>query len=339
MNLDDLDFFATIDPAGFIHHIDALPDQVTAAWAAGRSFSLPGEFHSATHVLILGRGDSAIAGDIAQAAAGLEARLPVTLWSGRGLPGWVGPETVVVALSHSGNTPDTVNAAAAALARGASVLAITTGGRLATLDGAAIWRYEHDGDARTAVGHLTLLTLSALTRLGVVSDKSADVAEAAEALKAQQVTLRADSPVSHNPAKRMAGQLMGRYAVLCVVDDLAPAGRRWQGLINQTAKAWAQCLPLAEADHAVAGMLFPEPLVSKYMLLFLRGAQETPQTRLRTDAARLAFMTNGFNTDAISAVGRSNLAQMLTLLHYGDYVAYYLAMCYGVDPTPVPRIE
>jgi glucose/mannose-6-phosphate isomerase len=30
---------------------------------------------------------------------------------------------------------------------------------------------------------------------------------------------------------------------------------------------------------------------------------------------------------------------MLTALHYGDYVAYYLAMCYGVDPTPIPQID
>jgi glucose/mannose-6-phosphate isomerase len=33
------------------------------------------------------------------------------------------------------------------------------------------------------------------------------------------------------------------------------------------------------------------------------------------------------------------MAQQWTLLHFGDYVAYYLAMAYGVDPTPVDAIE
>jgi glucose/mannose-6-phosphate isomerase len=50
-------------------------------------------------------------------------------------------------------------------------------------------------------------------------------------------------------------------------------------------------------------------------------------------------MTAGFNTDAIEGVGRSPLAHMLTALHYGDYVAYYLALCYGVDPSPIPQID
>ena len=51
-------------------------------------------------------------------------------------------------------------------------------------------------------------------------------------------------------------------------------------------------------------------------------------------------MTAGFNTDVIRGIGPSPLAQLLTGLHYGDYVSYYLAMAYGVDPTPVgPIVE
>jgi glucose/mannose-6-phosphate isomerase len=127
--------------------------------------------------------------------------------------------------------------------------------------------------------------------------------------------------------------LIERYAALFVVDELAPAGRRWQGQINQLAKAWAQCVPLAEADHAIAGRMFPEALVPKFMALFLQGSGPSA----RADAARHAFMTSGFNTDAIAATGRSPLAQMLTLMHYGDYTAYYLAMWYGIDPGPIPN--
>jgi glucose/mannose-6-phosphate isomerase len=50
-------------------------------------------------------------------------------------------------------------------------------------------------------------------------------------------------------------------------------------------------------------------------------------------------MVEGFNTDLIEAAGDTRLAQQWTCLHYGDYVAYYLAMDYGVDPTPVAAIE
>jgi len=30
---------------------------------------------------------------------------------------------------------------------------------------------------------------------------------------------------------------------------------------------------------------------------------------------------------------------MLTALHYGDYMSFYLAICYGSDPSPIPQID
>lgn len=328
MNLDDRDHFRRLDPTGVLERIDALPAQVEAAWALGQSLTLLEPFPDVAHVLIAGRGDSAIAGDFARTVALPEARSPVTLWQTGELPAWVNAQTLVIAISFSGETRETVRLAEAALARGAPVLAITTGGRLAALPGATTWAFPAVGDSRTALGWLSTLMLAALVKLGCTEDKTADVAEAVSALHAQQHSLRADSPVMRNPAKRMAGQLMDRSAVLFVTDDLAPAGRYWQSKINQFAKAWAQCLPLSESDHAQSGTLFPEALADKTLTLFLRGPRPSPDL----DAVRMHFLTGGFGTDFIAAVGQSHLAQLLTLAHYGDYVAYYLAMCYGVDP-------
>ncbi|RPJ52323.1 MAG: hypothetical protein EHM21_00460, partial [Chloroflexi bacterium] len=45
--------------------------------------------------------------------------------------------------------------------------------------------------------------------------------------------------------------------------------------------------------------------------------------------------TLGINTNVIQAKGESRLAHIWTLLHFGDYTSYYLAMAYGEDPTPV----
>lgn len=50
-------------------------------------------------------------------------------------------------------------------------------------------------------------------------------------------------------------------------------------------------------------------------------------------------MLEGVGTDFVNASGDSRLAQLWTALHFGDYFAYYLAMAYGVDPTPVQAIE
>jgi len=74
------------------------------------------------------------------------------------------------------------------------------------------------------------------------------------------------------------------------------------------------------------------------MALFLRAPAYHPRNLLRTNLTKTAFMVEGVNTDFIDAQGDDPLAQQWTVLHLGDYTAYYLAMAYGIDPTAIPTI-
>jgi glucose/mannose-6-phosphate isomerase len=89
----------------------------------------------------------------------------------------------------------------------------------------------------------------------------------------------------------------------------------------------------------VAGVLNPESLFGSTMVVFLHASAIHPGNLLRVDTTRHVLMVEGFNTDVIKAMGESRLAQQWSALHFGDYTAYYLAMAYGVDPTPVDAIE
>jgi glucose/mannose-6-phosphate isomerase len=146
--------------------------------------------------------------------------------------------------------------------------------------------------------------------------------------------------VTRNPAKRLAGQLVGRWVNVYGSGCLAPVARRWKGQINEIAKAGAGFEILPEADHnALAGLLNPADILSDTMTLFLRAPSNHPRTRLRTDLTRREFMVEGLNTDGYEAQGETPLAHIWTTLHFGDYTAYYLAMAYGADPTPVEALE
>jgi glucose/mannose-6-phosphate isomerase len=343
MNLDDLDHFRALDSQNFLHDIDTLPDQVAEAWALGSGYDLPAAYRAPRQVVVTGMGGSAIGGALAQAVVGGECTAPLSVVRDYRLPAYVGPETLVIASSHSGNTEETLSAAEAALGRGARVMAITRGGKLGALAearGLPVWRFQHTGQPRAAVGYSFMLTLAALFKAGLIGDLSAQVAEAVAAMRAQQPQFRAETPVVNNPAKRMAGQLMERIGAIYGADYLAPVARRWKGQLNEVGKSLALFDELPEMDHnAVVGTMFPEQTLSKVMVLFLRSAHEHPRNRLRVDVTREIFMTAGFNTDVIDANGPSPLADMLTVLHYGDYAAYYLAMCYDIDPSPVPQID
>ncbi len=341
MNLDDLAYIHALDPHNVLAAIDAFPDQVAQAWQFGQAQTLPPEYKTIRHLVLVGMGGSAIGAELAYALAAPECSIPMTLLRNYALPAFVGRETLVIGLSHSGETEEVVAACQTAVERGAKLLVITQGGPLAALaekHGAALWRLD-TAAPRLALGYMFIYALAALVKLGLLADKSPEMAEAVEALRTQQVTLRAESPVRSNPAKRMAGQIMERIGVFFAADHLIPVARHWKMLLNELGKAWAVADEVPEMNHnAIAGTLFPEALVSKFMVLCLRGSLTHPRNRLRVEATRAIYMTAGFNTDAIEAAGNTRLVQMLTAMHYGDYVAYYVAMCYGVDPSVVPQI-
>lgn len=343
MNLDDLERFRMLDPGGMLGHIDGLPDQLQQAWTLGQSLPLP-EWPGIRRVVVAGMGGSAIGGDLLRAYAEPLAPVPIGVWRGYDLPAWAtGPETLLVTSSHSGNTEEALSSFDLGLKRAVRLLAVTRGGELASRaekDGVQLWRFEHDGQPRSAVGFSFGLLLAVLTRLGLLPDPSAEVADAVHAMKAQQQALKAESPVSANLAKRMAGQLMDRWPVIIGGGLLAPVARRWRTQIAEVGKALAQFEELPEADHnMVAGVMGPEALIPRAMIVFLNARTEHPRLQLRVQATRHVMMVEGFNTDVIEAEGETRLAQQWTSLLLGDYTAFFLAMTYGVDPTPIAAIE
>ena len=106
--------------------IDELPAQLR--WAAeARVPDVP----PATEAVVAGMGGSGIAGAIAAVIADRAGRR-VSVHRCYGLPGWAAAHRpLVVAVSHSGNTEETVSAAEEAAAAGMDLAVVTAGGRLA----------------------------------------------------------------------------------------------------------------------------------------------------------------------------------------------------------------
>jgi glucose/mannose-6-phosphate isomerase len=260
------------------------------------------------------------------------------------LPAWAnGPETLVIASSHSGNTEETPDSFETALNQDCRILAISTGGRLAQRAaeaGTPVWLFEHAGQPRAAVGFSFGLLLAALARLGLIPDPGQELLDAIAAMHGRQDGLRADTPTAENPAKRMAGQLVGYWVNVYGAGFLAPVARRWKGQINELAKAGAGFELLPEADHnMLAGIHFPEKALSRIFQLFLGAPSLHPRNRLRLERTRQAMMVEGLNTDHYEAYGASALAQMWNAIHFGDYTAFYLAMEYGIDPWDTSMLE
>ena len=342
MNLDNIKSFAKLDPRNMLGEIDNLPGQLLSAWELGQNQPLPGS-HGINHILISGMGGSAIGADLLAAYIAPVCQIPVIIHRDYGLPAWAhGPQTLVIASSHSGNTEETLTAFAAAVQAGCRLLVVCTGGELeqrAIAQHLPVWKFAHAGQPRAAVGFSFGLLLAAIARMGLIPDPEKELFEALAGMRSQQETLRASVPVAQNPAKRMAGQLVGRWVNVYGSGILAPVARRWKDQLNEIAKAGAGFEFLPEADHnALAGLENPAILMQT-MTLFLSAPSDAPRLHLRTDLTRQGFLIAGLNSDVYDANGESRLAHLWTALHFGDYMAYFLAMAYGMDPTPVEALQ
>lgn len=343
MNLDDFKTFQKLDPQNLIAEINGLPDQLANAWTLGNQLPLSISA-DITRVLIAGMGSSATGADLLAAYIEPLCRIPVIIHRKYELPAWAqSQQTLVIASSHSGNTEETLSAFEQAVENKCRLLTISTGATLlaaAEKAGADIWKFKHTGQPHMAVGYSFGLLLALFSRLGLIPDPAHELADTITLMKTEQDSLKVDSPTMQNPAKRLAGQCYGRWVTVLGADLLAPVARRWKGQINKLAKAWAQYELLPEANHnTIEGIVNPENMLGNTMLLFLRARSYHSRNQLRANMTKEYFMLEGLGTDFFNAQGDSRLAQMWTTLHFGDYLAYYLAMAYGVDPTPMAAIE
>jgi len=342
MNLDDIAIFKQLDSQNMLGEIDNLPDQLQSAWEMGQQLPLP-DSQGITHILLSGMGGSAITADLLAAYIAPLCRIPVIVHREYDLPAWAhGRKTLVITSSHSGNTEETLSTFDASIQAGCRLLAVCTGGELERRAMALhlpVLKFTHTGQPRAAVGFSFGLLLAAFGRLGLIPDPEQELFQALADMRSQQNTLRVNVPVAQNPAKRLAGQAVGRWVSVVGSGILSPVARRWKGQINENAKAGAGFEFLPEMDHnALAGLENPDVLMQT-ITLFLRAPSEHPRNCLRADLTRHGFMAAGLNTDVYYANGASRLAHIWTALHFGDYMAYYLAMAYGMDPTPVEALQ
>ncbi len=330
------------DSQGMLAATAALPEQVTAA--ADRAIGVSGlpDKDDITSVVVLGMGGSGIAGDIVAAVAGPFMPVPVVVAKSYELPAFVGEDTLVFAVSFSGDTEETVEATTEAAVQGAKIVIVTGGGELARLAGA--WGsplVTVPGDIpqpRAAVGALAVPPLIVLEELGLFPGARRWVDEAVRRLSARRDELAGDSSLVVDLARRIGRTIPLIYGGSTIG---AVAAQRWKTQMNENAKIPAFWNAQPELSHnEIAGWGQHGDLTRQAItLVALRHDFEHPQVMRRFD---LVFrMVDEVVADIVQveARGDGQLAQLLDLILVGDMTSLHMALNEGVDPGPVPALD
>jgi len=331
-----------IDSLGMLDATRALPEQMRAALdAMGDVAQLP-PTGGITSVVVLGMGGSGIAGDVLAAVAAPSCPVPVLVTKQYECPAFVGPDTLVLAVSFSGNTEETLAAARQALDAGARVVAVTAGGalgRLAREHGAPVVALDDSIPMpRAGIAALTVPMLVVPERLGLLEGATAQI----EAAIAQLARRRDELAVDPTPVTGLARRI-GR--TLPIVYGGGPLGEvaawRWKGQFNENPKvaAFANRLPELTHNEVCGWGQHGDVTRQVFTLVQLRHDHEHPQVARRVEL--VAEICDEVVADVIEvrAKGDGPLAQLFDLVLLGDLVSLQMAANEDVDPGPVPILD
>lgn len=340
--LDNLSLFKEVDSDNMLRRVADLPRQCRDAWARMMALELPDDDRPIHNVVVLGIGGSAIGGDLLRTLVATECPVPIVVNRDYTLPAFVGPETLAIVSSYSGNTEETLATSEMAYHAGARLVAFSTGGQVAARArdwGIPLFSYTYPSQPRAALGYSLIPLIGLLTKLDLVAEKAADVEEAAVVMESWQTKICETVPFEQNAAKQLATRLHGHLPVVYGGGYLSEVARRWKGQFNENAKHWSAFEQMPELNHnAVVGYDWPAGLAEQIVVVMLRSALDHPRNQVRFDVTAEILFQKGVTCEMVHARGECPLAQMLSTIHFGDFVSYYLALLNRTNPTPIETI-
>jgi glucose/mannose-6-phosphate isomerase len=319
----------------------ALPEHLLLGAAAASALDGLPQGADINTILILGMGTGRTAGEVARGVGGATMPVPILVGSSYEVPGCIGDRSLVFAVSGSGNTDEVNHAAAAAVAHGAKLVAVSTGGWLIDFAedcGAAIIRIPPDiKPPRATFGVVVAALLATLQGAGLLPEAKLWIDSAAAQLRRRREELARDG----NAAEGLASLLVGRH-VLCQGDAPigATAAERWKAQINQNARQAASASEQPNASHneAVAWDCCNDLTMERDAFVLLRHGYEDPRVSQRID--RLAHYLEGkVPVHSVQGEGDTPFAALMDLTMIGDVTSLHLAAKNGVDPRSAPFIS
>jgi glucose/mannose-6-phosphate isomerase len=361
--LDDLALLEAGDPGGVLRQVASAAAQVRTSARATAETDL-GRVISAGRprsIVVTGMGGSGVAGDVLAAVCGPGSASLVVAQHDYRLPGWVGAADLVVAVSCSGTTEETLSVAEEAVRRGCPLLAVGGAGsplaHIAEQARAPFIPVESAGMQRFTLWGLAVPLMIIADRLGVAAVPAAGLEAAAADLERVSHLCRPDSESFVNPAKTLALELAGTLPMIWGSSQLTGvAATRFASQLNENAKYPAITGVLPEANHnqvvVFDGPFAPWPAGGQVVLdeeqdprppvplrlVILRDRQEHPQVARRREVSAELAVQRGIEVSELAADGDTPLQRLASLTQLIDYATVYLGIAIGVDPGPIAVI-
>lgn len=297
----------------FIEQVRSFPEQILR----DKTFQIDRKFNK---IVISGMGGSGIVGRI---FAELYEQFPVQVVSDYKIPDYVDRDTLFIAISYSGNTEETLSTLKQAETRGAQIKTITSGGELGK-SGFESVMVPSGMQPRNALGYMLAPLLRSILKLD------------AEEIKSAASILREIEKKS-SYLKEMAENICSDELIPWIVgyEPYIATSYRWKTQFNENGKILAVNSVIPELNHnETMPLKMSYGLKRFYFITLGNPINERTARRLR-----ITSELTGLKFHNVMEAGNTKLQKILSMIHSGDYISYYVSEIRGLDPMDVSLIE
>lgn len=334
--LDDPEGIKKVDRSDACGVLERMPEECERAIVNARKVRIP--HNKPDRIIIAGMGGSAIGGDLMRDWLKDRITAPLEVYRGYELPIYANNSTLMVAVSYSGDTEETVSAYKDAMKKGCMAVVICSGGALARLaeeNKTPLILVPTGFMPRFAISHLFLSLAVVFEKVGLIKTDD-EIADAIAVLKGVRREIGRSSPSGANVSKQIALRVGERIPAIYGFGPYKAVAKRIKTQFNENAKIPAKWEFFPELTHNeivgfesdLSGLLFP---------IFLRDKVESNKYRARIEIAK-EIVSEKCRIFEIYPIGTEKLAKMLSVMYIGDFASVYTAVLRGVDPTPIKEI-
>ena len=313
----------TLDSQNMLQVIKDFPKQCREALGLPKGISASGKINN---IVIAGMGGSAMGGDLLKIYLS-NTNIPVYVNRDYKVPNFVDENSLVFAVSYSGNTEETLSALNAAKEKKAQIIGITSGGKLAE-ECEKVVNIPSGLQPRAALGYLFFPMLGILHNTNIIRVKNDELNEMMGILK--------QTNKFNEQGEELSKKLKEKIPIIYASEALGAIAFRWKTQINENAKMPAFYNVFSEMNHnEIAGY---KSMDHKFSVVMIQDKNDNDRVKKRMDICK-EIMEEYVEVEEVETQGESLLARMFSAIYLGDYVSYYMALWNRVDPSPVDIIE
>lgn len=329
MNLEDLKKY---DPTEIYKIYDRWPEMAKQSYDEEFSSVI---FENINHIVFSGMGGSGIIGDILFAIFS-KTNLHVTIVKGYLLPKTVDPKTLVICLSSSGNTVETLFVLRSASELGCKIIALASGGKIEEFckkNQIKFFKIKLIHSPRASLPTLLYSTLKILQN--ILPIKQAEIYDSIDNLEITRQKICSSNLSTTNPALNMANWIRD-IPIIYYPNGLQSVAIRFKNSLQENSKMHAMIEDVIEACH---NNVVAWEKSSKVLPIIISGVDDHEKTKERWKILKKLFANYDVDFREISSINGNVLSKIVSLIYILDYVTTYRASLSKTDPTPINPID